>query len=80
MKNENFFAMTNDEIFKKFQVDEDGLNSKEVEKRQEKYGLNTLPSKKKDSILKLFIDELKDPIVLLLIIAIILALNYKKKK
>ena len=73
MKNENFFAMTNDEIFKKFQVDEDGLNSKEVEKRQEKYGLNTLPSKKKDSILKLFIDELKDPIVLLLIIAIILS-------
>ena len=74
MKNENFFAMTNDEIFKKFQVDEDGLNSKEVEKRQEKYGLNTLPSKKKDSILKLFIDELKDPIILLLIIAIILSI------
>ena len=73
MKNDNYFAMTIDEVFKRFQVDEDGLSSKEVEKRQEKYGLNTIPSKKKDSILKLFIEELKDPIILLLIMAIILS-------
>ena len=48
-----------------------GLTEEEVKKRTVKYGKNTLPKKKKDSILKIFFGEFKDPIILLLIVAII---------
>lgn len=74
MKNDRFFTMSNDEIFKKFQTSENGLSNKEARKRLEKYGKNELPRKKPDSILKIFINELLDPIVLLLIIAIVASL------
>lgn len=74
MKNNRYYAMSVDEILKKCQTSEEGLTTKEATKRLEKYGLNELPKKKPDSILKIFINELLDPIVLLLIVAIIASL------
>lgn len=71
MKENRYYSMSVDEIYKKFQTSDDGLTSKEAEKRINKYGYNELPKKKKDSILKIFITELLDPIVLLLIVATI---------
>ena len=71
MKENRYYAMTRDEVFKKFQVDESGLSTREATKRIEKYGKNELPKKEKDSILKIFFMEILDPIVLLLIVAII---------
>ncbi len=60
-----------DKIFKELNTSENGLKEAEVLKRREKYGLNTLPKDKKDSIFKILFDQFKDPIVLLLIVAII---------
>jgi len=74
MKNKNYYSMSIDEIFKKFQTSENGLSSREAEKRIDKNGKNELPRKKPDSVLKIFINELVDPIVLLLIVAIIASL------
>ena len=74
MKGNHYYAMSIDEIFKKFQVNEDGLSTNEAKKRIEKYGKNSLPKKKKDSLLKIFFSELLDPIVLLLVVAIIASL------
>ena len=71
MKGKNFYSMTEDEIYQKFQTSNDGLSTIEVHKRIERYGKNELPKKKPDSVLKIFFNELKDPIVLLLIVAII---------
>lgn len=71
MKENRYYAMTIDEVFKRFQVDENGLSTREATKRLNKYGKNELPKKEKDSILKIFLLELVDPIVLLLIVAII---------
>ena len=71
MKKDRYYAMSIDEIFKRFQVTESGLTTKEAQKRLKRYGQNSLPKKKKDSIFKIFFNELLDPIVLLLIIAII---------
>ena len=71
MKENRYYAMTIDEVFKRFQVDENGLSTREATKRLNKYGKNELPRKEKDSILKIFLLELVDPIVLLLIVAII---------
>jgi len=62
------------EIEKELKTSIEGLTDKEVKKRIEKYGKNTLPKKKKDSVLKIFFNELKDPIVILLIVAIIASL------
>ena len=71
MKDKKYYSMNLEELYQKLRTSEDGLDLKEVKKRQEKYGENTIPKKKKDSILKIFFSELLDPIVLLLIIAII---------
>ncbi|MBQ6323683.1 MAG: HAD-IC family P-type ATPase [Bacilli bacterium] len=74
MKENRYYAMSLEEIYQKFRTDEVGLSSKEVEKRIQRDGENALPVKETDSILKVFINELLDPIVLLLIIAIIASL------
>jgi len=74
MKENRYYAMSSDEIFKKIQTSADGLTTREAQKRNEKYGYNEIPKKKKDSILKIFFSELMDPIVLLLIVAIIASL------
>lgn len=75
MKNNRYYSMNIDEIFKKFRTGESGLTSHEVSKRQERDGLNELPKKKPDSIFKIFFSELLDPIVLLLIVAIVASLS-----
>ncbi len=49
---------------------ENGLNNDEVSKRQEKYGKNELKEKEKDSWFKIFISQLKDPMIYVLFAAI----------
>ena len=71
---DTYYSKTIDDIYLKLQTSEEGLSSKEVFKRLEKYGKNELPKKKPDSVLKIFFSELRDPIVLLLIVAIIASL------
>lgn len=51
-----------------------GLKNDEAIKRLAEYGLNQLPKKKKKSIVKIFLSELYDPIIFMLIIAIILSI------
>ena len=68
---ENWYSKEIEHIYKSLEVDENGLSIEEAKKRLEKYGKNTLPKQKKDSVLKIFFSEFKDPIVLLLIVAII---------
>ena len=62
------------EIEKELETSIDGLTNKEVKKRLQKYGKNSLPKKEKDSVFKIFFNELKDPIVLLLLVAILVSL------
>ena len=71
MKDKKYYSMSVEELYQKLRTSEEGLTPQEVKKRQEKYGENSLPKKKKDSIIKIFFSELLDPIVLLLIVAII---------
>ena len=67
----NWYTKKINDIYKELNVDEKGLTTLEAQKRLEKYGKNTLPKQKKDSVLKIFFSEFKDPIVILLIVAII---------
>lgn len=74
MKNDRYYSMSVEEVKQKLQTNEEGLSSKEAKKRLEKYGLNELPKKKPDSIFKIIFKEITDPIILLLIVAIIASL------
>lgn len=56
-----------------------GLTSLEASKRLQKYGKNELPKKKADGVIKIFFHELMDPIVLILIVAIIASLIVNEK-
>ncbi|MEF8847347.1 MAG: HAD-IC family P-type ATPase [Candidatus Paceibacterota bacterium] len=46
-----------------------GLTSDEVEKRREKHGSNELPKKKAFSVFKIIIDQIKSPMIYILIVA-----------
>ena len=69
-----FYNKSIEEVYLKLKTSSNGLSDTEVKKRRDKYGYNMLPKKKRDSVFKIFINEFKDPIVLLLIVAIIASL------
>ena len=70
MKKE-WYSLTDNQLFEELNTSDKGLTSKECQKRQQKYGKNVLPKKKKESIIKIFFKELMNPIELLLIVAVI---------
>ena len=67
----NWYSKDLQEVYEVLKTDDKGLTNDAVNKRLEKYGRNELPKQKKDSVFKIFLSEFKDPIVLLLIVAII---------
>ena len=71
MKKDNWYKKEIDDIYSELNVNQNGLSNTQVSKRILEFGKNTLPKAKKDSILKIFISELTDPIVLLLLVAVI---------
>jgi Ca2+-transporting ATPase len=64
--------MKND-ILSRFQTSSDGLSENEVQKRQEKYGLNELVEKKPKSPIKLFLEQFIDLLIGLLFVATVAA-------
>ena len=69
-----WFNKTVKEIEKELQTDlEKGLSANKVAEHKEKYGLNQLKEKKKDSLLKKFIAQFKDFSIIVLIIAAIVS-------
>ena len=71
---EDWYKVDNDIVLKELETNKDGLSINEVQKRIDKYGYNEIPKNNQDTIFKIFFRELKDPIVLLLIITIIFCL------
>jgi Ca2+-transporting ATPase len=66
----NFWEFDLEDLKQELNTDFDfGLNSEEVKKRIEKYGLNKLPEEKKESFLKIFFDQFKSPLIYILLIA-----------
>lgn len=62
-------ACSVEEVLQKFQVAESGLSKKEVEKRRKKYGSNEFTEVKQDGIFKQIFDQLRSPLVFVLVIA-----------
>ena len=72
--NNNYYSMNTEDLLETLNTSKEGIKSSEIDKRIEKYGSNKLPDNNKHSILKIIISELIDPIVLLLIFAIVVSL------
>ena len=74
MRDKYYYSMTTEELKTRLKTNENGLSNAEAKRRINKYGLNELPKKKRDSVFKIFINELLDPIIMLLLVAIIASL------
>ena len=66
-------SMNEEEIFEKLHTNHNGLKDKEVKQRIQKFGLNELPKKKKDSIFKIFFSQFCNSITIIMILACILS-------
>ncbi|NLK27516.1 MAG: cation-translocating P-type ATPase, partial [Clostridiales bacterium] len=70
-----WFSKSQDEVLKEFNVDPSlGLTDNEAKKRLELYGFNKLKSKPKKNILSLFLAQLKDMLIYVLLGATIITL------
>lgn len=67
------YNLTIKEVLEKLNSTIDGLSEKEAINRLNKNGKNVIPSKRKDSILKIFLGELLSPIEIILLITIIIS-------
>ena len=66
------------EIIKRFDSRRSGLFEDEVKKRLEKFGPNSLPEKKPTPRLKILFDQIKSPLIYILIIAGLIAVFFKE--
>ncbi len=71
---ENWYNKTSDETISILKTGKDtGLSNAEVKKRQEENGFNELKATKKKSLIQKFLDEFKDFMIIVLIIAAIVS-------
>lgn len=78
MQLKKWHSTEKEEVLEILKSNESGLDEKEVKLRQEKYGKNELPKGKTPSLTKIFIEQLLDPIVLLLVVAMIFSILIKE--
>lgn len=62
-----------EKVLKEFETSEDGLTSEKARELLQKNGRNELPKPKQDSVIKLFFDQFKNPIELILVVTVILS-------
>ena len=66
---EKTYTLTTEQVLQNLEVGTDGLNDAQAQQRQEKYGPNKLKEGKKPSLLQRFLTQLKDPMLIILMIA-----------
>jgi len=62
------------ELIPALKTSEDGLSSREAERRLSQYGYNELVEEKRPGILQMFLGQFKDPFVIMLLVAIVISL------
>ncbi len=73
-KMNDFHSKDKNDVLKELNTLESGLNEKEIKDRLIKYGKNVLPKKKGNSVIKIFLKQFLDPIVILLTITCFITL------
>ena len=72
-----FWTYESKDMLKKLNADENGLSSREAEKRIDEYGQNILEERRSSSNLEMFINQFKNPIIIILIFAAFLSIFLK---
>lgn len=70
---QHFFAQSTEQLLETFQVGENGLSEKEVQKRRNEWGYNLLVEKKRKSIPIVFLEQFQDFLVWILLAAAIIS-------
>ena len=71
---EKYFNKNSENVLKEFNVTKDGLNDEQVKENINNYGKNSLVEKKKETTLQVFLNQFKDLLVFILIIAGIISM------
>lgn len=72
-----FWSYEVDDILKQLNTDKGGLSSREAEERMDEYGQNIFEEKKSSSKMEMFINQFKNPIIMILIFAAVLSIFLK---
>jgi len=67
------FTKSKKQLFDEFETVSTGLTNEEVEKRRKKYGENKFIEKEKDGLIKIFFNQFKDSLVIILLVAAIIS-------
>ena len=67
------YTLSTEEVLKNLGVDENGLSSQEAQVRLEKYGPNKLKEGEKPTWFQRFVAQLKDPMLIILMIAAVVS-------
>jgi len=73
-----FHTKTIDQVFQSLDTNISGLNEDKIAKRQEKYGLNILPSEDEKTLFSHFLQQFKSPIIYILLLATFMALSIQE--
>ena len=68
-----YYTKEVEDVLKELNTSEDGLTELEASKRLTENGRNELPKAKQDSLIKLFFDQFKNPIELILVVTVVLS-------
>lgn len=72
-----FWSYDLNDILRQLNTGKDGLSSREAEGRIDKYGQNILEERKSSSNIEMFINQFKNPIIIILIFAAVLSIFLK---
>ena len=67
------YRLSTEDVLKELETTEAGLSSQEAAKRLEKYGHNKLKEAEKDTWLQKFVAQLKDPMLIILMVAAVVS-------
>lgn len=71
---ENYWQQSSEELLAQFESGKEGLSSAEIATREEKYGKNRLEEAEKKSTFMIFLEQFKDLLVVILIVAAIISM------
>ena len=71
-------SLTIEDVFEKLGSSDQGLNSNESKTRLKKYGINVLQTKTSETVARIFLRQLKNPIVYVLLLSTLLAFSLQK--
>ncbi len=75
----DWHTKSNEEVFRELKSSEKGLTNKELNKRIEKYGKNEILEKRKTPRIFIFLKQFNNPLIYILIVAMIISFMFKHK-